>query len=123
MLKHKDEEEAQPWDKQKIFVALLTVLVLFFAFLYFKEKFLPPTTAVEGTSITENPKIPQSSQIVSDKIQANIDKLKQNVNDLNVAEIASSSPQVQKIIGDIKALQNYPQSQAREACQKICQGL
>jgi hypothetical protein len=35
-------------------------------------------------------------------------------------EVASSSPQVQKILNDIKALQQYPANQIKDLCRKIC---
>jgi hypothetical protein len=42
-------------------------------------------------------------------------------------EIASSSPQMQKILNDIKSLEQYPANQAKEFCrqiyEKICGGL
>ena len=49
-----------------------------------------------------------------------IESLKQDVRGLNIVEIASSSPQVQKILNDIKFLEQYPANQAKEICKKIC---
>lgn len=42
---------------------------------------------------------------------------------LELDDIASSSPQIQRVLGEIKALGKYPRNQAKDLCQKICSGL
>lgn len=66
---------------------------------------------------------PSSAKELQVNIQQKLDAVKEEVNNLNVQDIASSSPQVQKVLSDIKNLEQYPKNQVKEACQKICDGL
>ncbi|HSX40837.1 MAG TPA: hypothetical protein VLF68_04470 [Candidatus Saccharimonadales bacterium] len=56
---------------------------------------------------------------VSQKLQ----QIKDEINGINISSAAASSPQVQKLMGDIKSLEGLPGSQAKDFCQKICAGL
>ncbi|MDP3726900.1 MAG: hypothetical protein Q8Q96_01125 [bacterium] len=125
---HFAEEES--WDVKKI---LIGILILFFlagtayaakTFLFDKQK----KAAVAGISVErEKVFIPTKSQSFflpsQSDVQQKINEIRQDVVKLNVSEIASSSPQVQKIIDDIKSLQEYPRNQAKDICQQICSGL
>ena len=77
------------------------------------------TTAVKGASTQSLPALPDVKQ----SIQNQIDNLKNEAQNINVVDIATSSPQVQKVINDLKAIQNYPQNQLKTTCEKICSGL
>ena len=122
----KDEKKVDtPWDKKKIVIVVLFLLVILFAGLYVKSILfgVGKKTAVEGayTQIST----PQDAQIsnASQNFEQKINQIQQNVNNLNVVDVATSTPQVQKIINDIKSLQSLPTDQAKSACQKICEGL
>ncbi len=114
----KNEES---WNKKRIFAALFLIVLLIIGGYFFKTRVLGttslnPLTSVKGVNTKENSinfNIPQT-------IKENINKLKQEVSGLNIVEVASSSPQVQKIINDIKSLEQYPTNQAKEICRKIC---
>lgn len=124
MLK-KEDAASEPWDRKKILIAVLFVLVIFFAFLYVKDAFFPDKkTSVKGT-FSSRPQTRQDKEIrkASDNFQAKLDEIQNNLKNLNAVDIATSTPQVQKILNDIGALQNLPRDQARQACEKICSGL
>jgi predicted RNA-binding protein with EMAP domain len=42
---------------------------------------------------------------------------------LDPEEVASSSPQIQKVLNDIQGIKNLPADQARNTCMKICSGI
>ncbi len=88
------------------------------------EKVAGATTsnAEDSSSSTEKGTARFSSSLQK-SVSRTIESIKEDVKDLNVTEIATSSPQVQKIIKDIQSLQKYPESQAKEMCQKICSSL
>lgn len=65
----------------------------------------------------------EESKPGSSSIQQRLEIIKREVNSINIKEIASSSPQIQKILLDLKNLQSLPENQAREACYNICKGL
>lgn len=66
---------------------------------------------------------PSSAKELQVNIQQKLDAVKEEVNNLNAQDIASTSPQVQKVLNDIKNLEQYPKNQVKETCQKICDGL
>lgn len=65
----------------------------------------------------------QKQETASNILQQKLADIQQQVSKLNIADIASASPQVQKLIKDLNALKDYPSNQAKDICQKICSGL
>lgn len=120
----------ESWNKKRIFAAALLIAALIVLGYFLKTKILgensSPTNSskdVRGTTSTkeENKKEQDGLNInVQKAVQEKIESLKQEVSSLNIAEVASSSPQIQKIINDIKALEQYPTNQAKEICKQIC---
>ena len=117
------------WNKKRIFAAVFLIIALIALGYFIKTRVLseksPPTDsskAVKGTTNTkeENKEQDRLNINVQRAVQEKIESLKQAALGLNVVEIASSSPQVQKIINDIKALEQYPTNQAKEICKQIC---
>jgi len=122
-----EEESVQTWNKKRIIIAvfLLTLLLIggyFFKIRILGEAQLQPAKSVEGISTKdENAELPEIN--IQKAVKEKIDSLKQQVAGLNVSDIASSSPQVQKILNDIKSLQEYPENQMKEICNSICSRL
>ncbi len=121
----KDKKIEEPWDKKKIAIALMILLGLIAGLIYFsgvykvkgentKESKAQLQKAVEGA--VEDIDVPT----VKETIQEKIEEIKTDASNIDVVEVASSSPQVQKIINDIKSLENYPRNQAKDMCEKIC---
>jgi conjugal transfer/entry exclusion protein len=77
------------------------------------------TTDVKGASTS----VPNPVSDIKSNIQNQIDSLKNEAQNINVVDMATSSPQVQKVINDLKAVQDYPKNQLRQTCEKICSGL
>lgn len=118
------------WDAKKIFAALILIIILILSFKTFvldkkSSKVLnSKSTSVEGTRTLENPSpSPVSSEYFKKNIENKLTDLKKEVNNINVVEIATSTPAVKKVINDLKNLQTLPQSQAKDACFKICSSL
>lgn len=115
----------ETWNKKKIFVAVFLLILLMIGGYFFRDRIfgenpLQQLKSVKGTSIKENSPLPEFKMNVQEAVKEKINSLKQEVLGLNVLEIASSSPQVQKILQDIKSLEQYPINQAQEICKKIC---
>ena len=117
------------WNKKRIFAALFLLIALIVLGYFLKTKVLSekssPTDsskAVKGiTNTKEKNKEQEGLNInVQKVVKEKIESLKQDVKGLNIIEIASSSPQIQKIINDIKSLEQYPVNQAKEICRQIC---
>ena len=122
-------KKEESWNKKRIFAALFLIIALVALGYFLKTKVLgensSPTDfskAVKGTTnAKEENKEQEGLNINMQKaVQEKIESLKQEVSSLNIMEVASSSPQIQKIINDIKALEQYPTNQAKEICKQIC---
>ncbi len=115
----------QSWNKKRILIALFLITILavggyFFKTLTLGEKSSQSEKSVRGISAKEKNPVPEFKMNVQEAVKEKINSLKQEALGLNVLEIASSSPQVQKIINDIRSLEQYPANQAKEICRQIC---
>lgn len=124
-------ENEETWNKKRIFIAIFLIIALIIGGYLMKTKVfgnrsLSPfdiLKSVKGISnVKKDDKTQEKSLGVNAKkaLQDKINSLKQEVSGLNILEIASSSSQVQKILRDIKSLEQYPETQAKEVCRKIC---
>lgn len=122
-------KKEESWNKTRIFATFFLVATLIALGYFLNTKILGEKSsvsdyskAVKGTTNTkeENKEQEGLNINVQKAVQEKIESLKQDVKGLNIVEIASSSPQIQKIITDIKALEQYPQTQAKEICRQIC---
>lgn len=138
------EPESEMWDKKKIVISAIALLVLTGVVMELRPLILKTlgknsqissvsfSTAVEGASTqSQNQDVPKVSvpdfSISRSKLQAGaeekLNNIKQQVESINIQDIASSSPQVQKVINDLKSLENYPKNQAKQMCENICKNL
>jgi hypothetical protein len=120
----KNKEEIK-WDKLKISLFVIFCFILFF--FGYEIKSLTLNKNSQNPSVVSNPKnsstIIESKPSIKDAISQNIEELKKEATSIDIAELATSSPQVQKVINDLKSLQSLPQSRLRDACIRICNGL
>ena len=115
------EINKETWNKKRVFLSifLLALLIIGGGYLFRDKIFISSSRqlkSVEGASTSTV----DTAANVQEAVREKIDNLKQEVSGLNLMEVASSSPQVQKILNDIKALQQYPENQIKDLCRKIC---
>lgn len=116
----------ESWNKKRIFTALFLVILLAAGVYIFKSRFLglesspSDPKSVKGVSVKDKENKEDIATDIKEAVKGKINSLKQEVSSLNIMEIASSSPQIQKIINDIKVLEQYPTNQAKEICRQIC---
>ena len=120
-MKESLKEEIE-WDKKKIILFVIAAVILIG--IGFEAKDL-----VLGKSVSSSVSVPkpdvkgaatQVSSSIKNGVQDQINNLKTEAQSVNLVEIASSSPQVQKVINDLKALQYYPKNQVKATCEQIC---
>lgn len=125
------EEEKSVWNVKKIAVGVIFLGMLAF-FGYQNKDFLVGDEAKSGGALQQvagvktSPKRQEAGEQVSlprFNLQEKVNDITQSVATLDVKEVASSSPQIQKVLRDIEALKNLPRSQAKDACVQICNGL
>jgi len=126
----------ESWNKKRIFFALAVLVILITGLAAFKVLALDKNQAltpepvskkgksVEGVSTNVN-SLSQDNKASNLKtnIEDQLNAIKQEASGINLAEVASSSPQVQKVIDDIKSIQNLPRNQAKDFCEQVCSGL
>lgn len=118
--------EEEVWDIKKIIIGVISIAAVAGGGFYLKNKLTPKTQTptiqqVQGVS-TESPIVSPTPQ-VKINLQEKVQELKNDVTHLNVAEIASSSPQVQQILNQIKGIGDLPKNEAKQVCEKICSGI
>jgi len=120
----REAKKNREWDLKKLILAFfilvgILILILFFKFYFFANSESIPKIA----GIQEKRVKGISTEDVQKAVQEKVDLIKQQADEINITDVASSSPQVQKLIQDIKTLENYPGSQARSMCENLCKSL
>lgn len=119
----KQLEQDLGWNRKRILVLLVIVAILLVGGLIYLVK---TSSQVKGISTYTPPPsdtFDQASSQISEGVRNKIFSIQEDAKNLNVSEVASSSPQVQKVIKDIQSIQNLPSDKAKDACQKICNEL
>jgi hypothetical protein len=112
----------ETWNKKRIFFALFVLALALVGFYFLKTRILiSPSQGQSVEGISDERKFAEPTKTsIQDTVKEKINNLKEQVLGLNVMEIASSSPQVQKIINDIKSWEEYPANQVKGICKQIC---
>ena len=111
----------ESWNKKRVSTAFIVLLLLAGGAVYLLKNRLPFDAKSERA---QSQKVLSASDYnLEGVVQKQIESIKKEVNTINIAEIASSSSQIQKIINDVKSLEKLPQSQVKDACFRICGGL
>lgn len=127
--KKKEELDTDQWDKKKIIITTFFAIVAILAVNEIKTTFFPKDEGVLGqtTKITptpiEKPNVGLPRFDVASQVGSRVEDIKKNIENLNAEEVASSSPQIQKVLQDIQGIRNLPSNQAKEMCIKICSGI
>ncbi len=116
----------ESWNKKRILIALLAIVFLGSSVYIFKGNLFPqnkklaskPSSGSKESTASSN-----SEPNIQNVLGSQIESIKKEAGNLNIGEIASSSSQVQKILNEIRNLQNLPGNQLKDACLKICNGL
>ncbi len=122
----KEVKFEESWNKKRILIATLAVFTIGGAVYTFRGSIFP-----NFFSSNNKQEMPSKESVLSTKSEPSvqealgkqIESIKKEINTINIDEIASSSPQIQKIINDVKSLEKLPQSQLKNACLNICGGL
>lgn len=129
MREAKEKKEEIIWDKKKIIVTLIILVLLVGIGLQLKTIIFgenippaPPKEVIKKEQV-RGINIGNASSNISKGFQESIKSLTEDAQNLDIAEVASSSPQVQKIINDLKSLKDLPKNQLKDTCEKICGGL
>ena len=123
----KEKKSEVEYDKKKIILFVVVAVFAIFILLQAKSYILGDTNT-EVSKINSEKKVkgiaaPEIPNDVRESFQNKITEIKDSAENLDLVEVASSSPQVQKIINDIKSLKDLPKSQLKQTCEKVCGSL
>jgi hypothetical protein len=122
------KEEDFEWDKKRIITTLFFGVLALLLVLELKNKFFP-NTGILGESTVKKPYEVKKPEVqgpnldVESRVGTAIEDIKNNINEINPEEVASSSPQIQKVLQDIQGLKDLPADKARSTCLKLCSEL
>ncbi len=125
----KEPEDDREWDVRKILVTGFFLVVAFLVAMQIKDMFFPQikllgdATSRKSVQVQKPNIAPPQDLNVQSQVDSTIDQVKKNVSDLNAQDVATSSPQIQKVLHDIQGIKDLPANKAREQCQKICSGI
>ncbi len=115
------------WDKRKIAAVLLFMLLAGIIAFELRARFLPNRAVLGEKTLNKSeikkPEIKSPNINLQEEAGSKINEIKKNINELDPESIASSSPQIQKVLRDISGIREIPSNQAKEMCLKICGGL
>jgi hypothetical protein len=112
------------WDFKKIILASFLLICIVALFFFFKFYFFADSNNLPRIVNTQSARVKGiSTENIQKAVQQKFDSIKDQAESINVTDIATSSPQVQKLIKDIKTLENYPINQARSMCENLCKSL
>ena len=116
----------ESWNKKRILIATLAVLAIGATVYVFRGSIFPQSflqNKKTGNPSKESVLPAKSEPNIQEILGKQIESIKKEAGNINIEEIASSSPQIQNLINDLKALQNLPNNKVKEACYNICKGL
>lgn len=119
-------EETHEWDKKKISIALIIFAVGLIAFMEAKNQFFPESNVLGTSSVNRSVQKPDFKTPKIDlqkELGVSLDEVKSDISSLDAKEVASSSPQIQKVLRDIEGIKDMPTNEARDACMRICSGI
>jgi hypothetical protein len=126
--KNVKKEEEFEWDKRRIITTLFFGVVVLLLVLELKNKLIPNTGILGESTVKKSyeikkPEVQGPNLDVESKVGTAIEDIKSNINEINPEEVASSSPQIQKVLQDIQGLKDLPSDKARSTCLKLCSEL
>jgi len=122
----KEEVSTEEWDKKRVIITAFFVVVAILGVREIKTTFFSNNDEVLGqnVSVTPTPIKKPSVEIprvnVANQVGSKINEIKKNIEGLNAQEVASSSPQIQKVLRDMEGLKDLPSNEAKSMCVKLC---
>ncbi len=122
------EDDGLEWDKKRILTTLLFGIIAIFLVMELKHRFFPDTnilgeSTVKKASEIEKPSVKGPNMDLESKVGSTLNEVKNNINQIDPEEVATSSPQIQKVLNDIQGIRDLPADKARNTCMKICSGI
>jgi hypothetical protein len=124
----KSDEDELVWDKKRVIIAIGLVILAIIFVKEIKDNFFPNysilgESTVKKVAEVKKPEIESPDLNLQSKVSNSLDDIKDNISSIDPEEVATSSPQIQKVLRDIQGIKNLPVDKAKEACYKVCSNL
>lgn len=122
----KEEVSGEEWDKKKVIITAFFVVVAVLAVREIKTTFFSNNDEVLGQNVSASPAPIKKPDVdiprvnVVKQVGLRMNEIKKNIEGLNPQEVASSSPQIQKVLRDMEGLKDLPSNEAKSMCVKLC---
>jgi hypothetical protein len=73
--------------------------------------------------VSEKEKVDEAKKTIQQGFEDKLQELQKQVMNLDPKDVVTSSPQVKKIINDLKSLEGLPKSQLKQVCESLCSGI
>lgn len=117
-----DEEDIQDvnlkWSKRRILIAVTLVALVFGGIVYALS--LDRGAAVLGVGEKNNENAPQIEIPSQEEVVDIIEQAKENLSNINVNDVVSSQPQIQKVISDLEQLTKTDKNAKNAVCNMVC---
>lgn len=117
----------EPFDKRKLALGIVSILFIIGLLWYgtktavLGDHIVNKDVAVGNTGSLRKTSAQNSSTFsLPSPLEQKVKFLKEEASKLSVQDVATSAPQIQKILKDINSLQSYPRDQAKQACMQVC---
>lgn len=113
------EQEQVSWDYRKIALGLLILGIIG----WFGYQMTKSTGKVAGVKTVKQERTQTKVAVPNIDLQEKITDITEQISNLDMQEVAASSPQVQKVLKDMEGLKDLPKNEAKNACMQLCSSL
>lgn len=124
-----DEQITLGWNFRRIIFAVLSFVIIIGTGLFFLDKEFKNFSADKKTVESKVLGLTEENKSGKEEINLPFEKkdvenvvtqIKENIETITPESIASASPEIQKVLNDIKAIENYKKEPVNVICDIVC---
>lgn len=119
----KKAAEPQSVSKGVLALIVLVIVLIVAQFVITRKSDVKGAKTEQSLHQEETKKVEEAKKRLQGTLEDQVDSIKEQVTQLDPKDIAESSPQVQKLIEDLKNLQGVPKDQLKNTCINVCKSL
>lgn len=105
-------------------IALIGILIIFqFSLQSNSDGLVKGAKKEKVLGVNDREKVDDAKKSLQQNFEGKLQDLQKQVMNLDPQEVVTSSPQVKKIINDLKNLQGLPKSELKQVCESLCSGI
>lgn len=122
MSESKEKIEKQKSNKAGLFALIFLIIILVgVQYSMSRENFVKGANTSKANQT--NKEVEKAKENINQNFEEKIENIKDQVANLEPADIISDSAQFKKLISDLETLKGLPKNQVKSACESICQSI